>query len=219
MERHSTWRLRRLCVMGMLCALAFAAVAFIRIPVVLFLKYEPKDVLLTIGGFLFGPVAGLIMAIVVAFLEFITISDTGVIGLAMNILSSGLFVCIPATIYRKERSIKRAVIGLILGVLATTAGMLLWNYLITPLYMQVDRNQIVGLLLPAFLPFNLLKGTLNATLTLLLYKGVAGGLRSAHLLPPAPAVTANKKHHGVWLVTLFVLLSLILVMLAWMGII
>ncbi len=219
MERKSTWQLRRLCVMGMLCALAFAAVAFIRIPVVLFLKYEPKDVLLTIGGFLFGPAAGLAMAAVVAFVEFITVSDTGVIGLAMNVLSSGLFVCIPAAIYRKERSIKRAVIGLVFGVLATTAGMLLWNYLITPLYMQVDRSQILGLLLPAILPFNLLKGTLNATLTLLLYKGVAATLRSAHLLPPAPAVSTGKKHQGVWVAALFILVSLILVMLAWMGVI
>ena len=37
---------------AMLSALAFAAVLFIRIPMVLFLEYDPKNVIITIGGFI-----------------------------------------------------------------------------------------------------------------------------------------------------------------------
>ena len=45
--------------------------------------------------------------------------------------------------------------------------MLLWNYLIALIYMGYPREAVVQLLLPAFLPFNLLKGGLNAAFTFL----------------------------------------------------
>ena len=55
--------------------------------------------------------------------------------------------------------------------------MLLWNYLLAPIYMGCSREDIVELLLPAFLPFNLIKGGLNAAFTLLLYKPITQALR------------------------------------------
>lgn len=216
--QHSNLRLRRLCVMAMLCAMAFAAVFALRIPVVAFLKYEPKDVLLVIGGFLFGPLAGGIMAVAVALIEMITVSDTGLIGCLMNIVSSCLFVCTAATVYHKQRNIKGAVIGLIYGSLAATAGMILWNYLVTPLYMELPRQAIVEMLLPVFLPFNLFKTAMNSALTMVLYKPVVSALRSSRLLPPAENAGA-KKRHATWIVALFVLVTLVVVLLVWRGII
>ncbi len=216
--QNSTWRLRRLCVMALLCAMAFAAVALIRIPVVAFLKYEPKDVLLVIGGFLFGPLAGGTMAAVVALIELVTVSDTGIIGCAMNILSSCLFVCNAAAIYHRRRNLTAAVIGLICGALAATAGMLLWNYLITPLYMELPRQAVAEMLLPVFLPFNLFKTALNSVLTLLVYKSVVKALRASRLLPPAE-MTAAKPRRIVAVVALFILLTLVAVLLVWRGII
>ncbi len=211
---EKTWRLRRLCVIALLTAMAYAAVALLRIPVVAFLKYEPKDVLLVIGGFLFGPAAGAIMSAVVALIEMVTISDTGLIGFVMNLLSSGLFVCLAAGIYRHDKTLRGAVIGLVCGSLAMTAGMLLWNYLITPLYMGVPRAAVTEMLLPVFLPFNLLKSGLNSAIALLLYKGVAKALRAAHLLPPHETA---KRRSWVWLPALFVLATLIVVLLVWTG--
>lgn len=214
----SSERLRRLCVMALLCAMAFAAVALIRIPVVAFLKYEPKDVLLVIGGFLFGPLAGGTMAAVVALVELVTVSDTGIIGCVMNVLSSCLFVCTAAVIYRRRKNLSGAVIGLVCGALAATAGMLLWNYLVTPLYMELPRQAVAEMLLPVFLPFNLFKTALNSALTLLLYKSVVKALRASRLLPPAESA-GTKRYHGVWIVALFLLLTLIVVLLVWRGII
>ena len=214
----TTWRLRKLTVMALLTALSYAAVFFIRIPVVLFLSYEPKDVFLTIGGFLFGPIAGAVMAAAVALLELVTISTTGGIGLIMNILSSCLYVCTASAIYHRRRTLGGAVLGLISGAALMAVGMVLWNYLITPLYMGVPRQEIAGMLLTAFAPFNLLKGALNATLTFVLYKGVSSALRSANLLPPVSSLP-NKNRFPLWAVGLFVLLSLVLVLLLWKGII
>ncbi len=216
--QQTTQRLRRLCVMALLCALAYTAVALIRIPVVTFLKYEPKDVLLVIGGFLFGPLPGALMAVIVSLVELVTVSDTGIIGCGMNILSSCLFVCIAAGIYHRRRTLSAAVVGLVCGALATTAGMLLWNYLITPLYMGLPRQAVAEMLLPVFLPFNLFKTALNSALTLLLYKSVVKALRASHLLPPTDK-TAGKPRRIVWVVALFILLTLIMVLLVWRGII
>ena len=51
--------------------------------------------------------------------------------------------------------------------------------------MHTARADVAAMLVPVFLPFNLLKGCLNATITVLLYKPVVQGLRHAHLLPPS----------------------------------
>ena len=183
---------RRLVTLALFAALAYMAVFLIRIPVVLFLKYEPKDVLLVISGFLYGPVAGVVTSAVVALVEMVTISDTGPIGLVMNILSSVCFVLPAALIYRRDRTLRGAVIGLISGALAMVAAMLLWNYAITPLYMELPRAAVADMLLPVFLPFNALKGGLNASLTLLLYKPLTRALRAARLLPAATSAPAKR---------------------------
>lgn len=60
--------------------------------------------------------------------------------------------------------------------------MLFWNYLITPIYMGYPREAVVELLIPVFLPFNLMKGGLNAALTMILYKSIVIALRRAHLI-------------------------------------
>ena len=69
-------RIRKLTAAAMLTALAVIAVCVCRIPVVLFLKYEPKNVILTIGGFLFGPATALIVTVASALIEMVTVSDT-----------------------------------------------------------------------------------------------------------------------------------------------
>ena len=81
-------KIKKLTVLAMLSAFAYVAMCFLRVPVVLFLKYEPKDVIITLGGFLYGPLSAMAVSLVVSFLEMLTVSDTGWIGFAMNVLSS-----------------------------------------------------------------------------------------------------------------------------------
>lgn len=178
-------KMKKLTVLAMLSAIAYVAVALLRFPVVLFLSYEPKDVVIAIGGFLYGPLAALGISLVVSFIEMLTISSTGWIGFVMNFLSSAAFAGTAALLYRKKRTQGSAIAGLFGGALLMTVLMLLWNYLITPLYMHTARADVAAMLVPVFLPFNLLKGCLNATITVLLYKPVVQGLRHAHLLPPS----------------------------------
>lgn len=203
----------------MLAALSFLAVALIRIPVILFLSYEPKDVIITIGAFLFGPLAGAAISLVVSFVEMVFISTTGPIGLLMNFLSTCAFSCTAAYVYKKKHTLFGAVTGLVSGVAVMVAVMLLWNYIITPFYMGVTREAVKELLIPAILPFNLLKAGINAALTMLLYKPVGAALRKSRLLPEQESAANKKQTLGIALVSLAVLITCVILVLVKKGII
>lgn len=116
----------------------------------------------------------------------------------MNFLSSAAFACTAALIYRKKHTLSGAVLGLLAGVVSMTAVMLLWNYLLTPLYMKTPRADVAAMLIPVFLSFNLLKSLLNSALALLLYRPLTQGLRRDNLFPQSPAAAGSGKR-WVWL--------------------
>lgn len=175
-----------LTLAALFSALAYLTVFILRIPFVPavgFLKYEAKDAVLALEALILGPVPSVLSSLVISLIEMVTISDTGIIGAVMNFLSSMAFVLPVGIIYRYKRNIVGAVTGLSLSVISETVVMLLWNYLISPMYMGISREAIAELLLPGFLPFNLIKSLINASITFLLYKPVIGVLRKANLLP------------------------------------
>ena len=184
---------KKLVLLAMLAAMAYVIVSLVRIPVVLFLKYEPKDVVITIGGFLLGPMAAFITSLVVSLLEMVTISETGPIGCLMNLISTCAFSCTAAFIYKRKHTLSGAVSGLAVGGVFMVILMLLWNWLITPLYMGVERSVVEGMLLPAFLPFNTLKAGLNSALILLLYKPLVTGLRKTGLVDTGSRQSGSSK--------------------------
>lgn len=209
-------KVKRMVILAMLAAMAYLLVCVVRIPVVLFLSYEPKDVVITVGGFLFGPMASLIVSAVVSLVEMFTISQTGPVGCIMNLLSTCAFACTAAAVYKKKRTLIGAVMGLCLGTVVMTGAMLLWNWLITPLYMGLERQAVEALLVPAFLPFNLLKAGLNTALTLALYKPLVTALRKVRLLESQPQSAGTSKA-GVYLLAAALLITCILLLLVFQG--
>lgn len=207
---------KKLTAVAMLCAISYLMVAVGRIPIVMFLSYDPKDVMITIGGFIFGPWTAMVISVIVSFIEMITISGTGIIGCIMNILSSCCFSCVAAWIYKRNHTIKGAALGLVCGIAAYNAVMLLWNYFLTPIYMGYPREAVAAMLLPVFLPFNLFKGGVNMALTLLLYKPIVTALRKAGLVPPS---THNSRQHttGIALTAFLILLTCVLLYLVLTG--
>lgn len=210
-------KIKKITTLAMFCAIAYVAMFTIRIPVVLFLKYEPKDIIIAIGGFVMGPMAAFTVSFTVGLIEMFTVSDTGVIGFVMNVLSSCSFACVAALVYKHMKNIRGAVAGLIVGTVTMVAVMLLWNYLITPLYMNVPRSEVVKLLVPAILPFNALKGFLNSAITFLIYKPVVGALRRTKLIESTG--NRGKSSAGLTIVAAIVVLTCILAVLALKGII
>lgn len=207
---------KRLVLLAVFAALAYICVFFIRIPAVSFLKYEPKDVIIVIGGLIMGPMAALIISVVTALLEMLTISETGLIGCVMNMLSSCCFACVASMGYKARRTLGGAIWGLLSGSIAMIVVMLLWNWLITPLYMGVPRSAVVGMLLPVFLPFNALKALLNSALVLCLYKPLITALRKTKLVSP-PASTEGRFKPGLYVFAGVVLATGILLLLVLQG--
>ena len=215
--KKKLFSVKEMVLIAMLAAIAYVIVAFIRIPVVLFLKYEPKDVIITIGGFLLGPMAAFITSFVVSLVEMVTVSDTGPIGALMNLLSTCSFACTASLIYKKRHTLSGAISGLLLGAVVMVGAMLLWNWLITPLYMGVERSVVEGMLLTAFLPFNLLKAGLNTALVLVLYKPLVNALRKANLAPSKAQSAGSGSKTGVWILGLILLATCILLLLVFQG--
>ncbi len=208
---------KTLVLLAMLTAVSYVAVALIRVPVVLFLSYEPKDVIITIGAFLLGPMAGVIVSFAVALLEMLSISQTGPIGALMNFLGSAAFACTAAFIYKKKRTLGGAVLGLAAGSALMIGAMLLWNYLITPLYMTgTSRADVAAMLIPVFLPFNALKAGLNSAFVLALYKPLVGALRKAGLVHASPTQRTGSKF-GAYVLSAILLITCILLLLVYQG--
>ena len=73
--------------------------------------------------------------------------------------------------------------ALVCGVLAMTAGMVVFNYFITPYFITPDladtaavaanREVVKTLLVPVIVPFNLIKAGVNSVVTFLVYKTVS----------------------------------------------
>ena len=222
---RNQFSVKKMVLLAMLAAVAYMMVTLIRIPVVLFLKYEPKDVIITIGGFLMGPMAAFIVSLLVSLLEMITISDTGPIGAIMNLISTCSFACTAAIFYKKNHTLKGAVIGLAVGSVIMVVTMILWNWLISPLYMfEINspealaeaRAAVEALLLPAFLPFNLLKAGLNTAFILCLYKPLVTALRKTGLIP-SPNAQKGSSRIGVYLFAGALLITCILLLLVFQG--
>ena len=183
--------IKKTVTLSMFCAIAYVSMFLTRalppiIPSLPFLQYDPKDVIIVLGGFIFGPLSSLLVSVVVSLIEAITVSDTGPIGLLMNVISTCAFACTAAFVYKKKRTLSGAVVGLVAGCIVMTGVMLLWNYAITPMYMNVPREMIKGMLLPGFMPF-------NTAFTLLLYKPLISALRAAKLVSAAEKAPDKKK--------------------------
>ena len=189
MKTTHIYKTKKIVTIALFCAIAYVAMNF-RINVS-FLTYDLKDAFITIAALFLGPVSGVVISVIVALLEFITVSDTGPYGLIMNVLSSTVFSCIPALIYKHKRMLSGAILGLIISCVCTVSVMMIANLMITPYYMNVTTEAVVALIPTLLLPFNAIKSALNASLVLLLYKPITKALKASRLIK-----TAEGEHKG-----------------------
>ncbi|MBQ8545436.1 MAG: ECF transporter S component [Clostridia bacterium] len=193
---------KNLVMIGLFCAIAFVFTNIghlIPIRFAGFLSFDPKDAIIVIAGFALGPYATIVISVIVALIELLSISTTGIIGFVMNIIASVAFAFVPALVYKTTRTFKSAMVSLLFSSALTVALMLLWNFLITPIYMHVPREAVEGMLLPVFLPFNLIKCVMNTVLVSLLYKPMVKILRRVKLLPPSRRIkrSTNKARRKI----------------------
>lgn len=172
-------RIKRITATAMFAALAYVSVVVLKFHVGGFLTFDLKDALITVCGMYFGPLYALAISLIVPFLEFITISGTGVYGLIMNILASVAFSVTASLLYKYKRTFSGAVLGLLGGIFAMVGVMLAANLLITPHYLHMPTEAVAEMIPTLLLPFNSVKAVINGALTLLLYKPLTNALKRA----------------------------------------
>ena len=191
---------KRLVLMAVFAALSFATMSVFRFNVS-FLTFDLKDAVTTIAGLLLGPVAALVISLLVAVLELITVGDTGAYGFLMNFASSAAFSVACALVYPYRKKLSGALLSLGTGLLTMVTLMLLLNLVVTPLYMGVSTGEVAAMIPTLFLPFNIVKGVINAALVLILYKPVHRALQATRLLPkftPKDAAPLDRKKK-IWI--------------------
>ena len=169
----------RMTKMAMLVAVSIVLMAVIRIPFppAPFLEYDPADVPILIGAFAFGPVAGLILTVIVCLVQGVTVSAaSGPIGILMHFFATGSYVLTAGLIYKANKTKKGAILGLIAGVFVMTTTMVIWNIIFTPIFMGISVKEVLPMLIPIIIPFNLLKSGINGVVTYLTYKSISGYL-------------------------------------------
>jgi len=184
MKTKNTELLKKMAGIGIFAALAFITTLICKlIPSVAgFLSLDAKDAVIAIASFVYGPVAAPIISLIVAFIEFITISETVIWGFLMNFVSSTTFSLVASLIYKYRKSFNGAIIGFATAVALTTGVMLALNPIIVPLYSGAPREVVIEMLPTVLLPFNFAKTLLNAAVAILLYKPAINALRSARLV-------------------------------------
>ena len=192
MKKIST---KKMIILALFSALAVVLCLMFRVPLVPsvpFLTYDPKDVVIGIAGFLYGPVSAFIVSAISALLELL-FHGGNIIDWMMDVLSSCSFLCTAAYIYKKVRSKNGAFIGLAAGTLVVTVVMTAWNYFVTPFYYGMPQ-EAVNAMLPAIALFNFLKAAINSVILLLVYKPVSNALHKSGLVDKRESsVPSNSK--------------------------
>jgi riboflavin transporter FmnP len=166
----------RLVKLGMLTAISVILVYVIHFPIfpaATFLEYDMADVPILIGTFLYGPWWGLGLTALVSLLQWLLVSpQSGWVGALMHFCATGSYVIAAGLIYRKYRSLKGAIAGMVVGSVLQTAMMVPMNLIFTVHVYGMPKDVVTAMLPTVIVPFNAIKAVVNSLITFVLYKHV-----------------------------------------------
>lgn len=192
---------RMLTQIGMLGAIAVVLMLF-EIPLPFapsFYEIDFSEVPVLIGCFSMGPLAGAFIELVKVILNLvINGTDTAGVGEIANFII-GCSFCVPAgIIYKRKKTKKGAIVGMVVGTLCMTIlGCFVNAYILLPTYaaafeMPIEKLVAMGtavnenitslftFVMFAVAPFNLLKGVLVSIIVLCIYKKISPILKLHH---------------------------------------
>jgi riboflavin transporter FmnP len=157
-----------------------------------FYKIDLSEVAVLIGAFALGPIPAVFIELIKILLNLaLNGTVTGGVGEAANFIIGCAFVLPAAIIYHRHKSMKSAIIGMIVGtIFMATVGSFANYAVLLPVYAKVFgvplqvfidmgnalNSSIVDLktfVLYAVVPFNLLKGIIVSAITILIYKRIS----------------------------------------------
>lgn len=190
-NRTKKMDMRTLTAIGMLSAISFVLM-LLDFPVPLmptFIKMDLSDLPALIGGLAFGPLAGMLIALIKNLLH-LPMSQTAWVGEASNFILSSFFVVTAAVFYKKKKTKNMAIIGSVVGAIAMAFASIVSNYfVIYPIYsnfMPIDQiiaayqaimpsvgdgtNPLLECLVIFNAPFTFVKGIFSVVITMFIYK-------------------------------------------------
>lgn len=172
---------KKLVRIAVLSALSIVLVMYVKFPIIPsapFLEYEPGDVPMLIGAFMYGPLTGLLMTIIVSTIQAFTVSAAaGWVGLVMHVIATGTLVVVSGAIYRKFHTLKGAFAALAAGAISMTLVMIPSNLFFTVRFYGIPHDAVVAMLPTAVLPFNIIKSFANSIIVLVVYKPLSRFLK------------------------------------------
>lgn len=172
-QNTNRWNTKQLVTMALMCAIA-ALLSFVQIPLIPampVLEYDPSLVPAAICGLAFGPGAGIAVGALAAVIHGLMLGNW--VGSLMNIIATICFVTPTALVYARMRSFKGAALGLALGAICAIIGALISNLTIGVVFWYGSLDAILPFLLPAVVPFNIIKGVLNTVLALVVWRAIS----------------------------------------------
>lgn len=177
----TTMDLTRIAILGALASILFM-IEFPVFPAVPFYKLDFSNVPVVLGGFAMGPLPGLLI-LAMKDLIGLTHSSTGGIGELADLLAGAAFILPGAIIYRRLKSRKNALLGMLAGIILMIVASVLANmYILIPAFMPYETVVAMGqkmipsiqniwqFLFSVTALFNLIKGIAICLVTYVLYK-------------------------------------------------
>ncbi len=189
---------RAITMMAMLGAIAAILMFFeISLPFTLeFIKLDFSDLPILLSGFLFGPALGAVTAVIKIALKLVfKPTSTMYVGELSNLILAISFEAIASAYYRKHRTKKGAVIGLIISTLCTSVIAVISNWLVIfPFYVEMFHMSMANIIKMAHavapwvsneltmfttsvFPFNIIKYGLVSLITFFIYKPLSGVIK------------------------------------------
>ena len=157
-----------------------------------FYELDFSEVPVLLGTFALGPSAGVAIEFVKILINFVLNgTETGGIGELANFIVGCSFILPAGYIYKHKKSFNTAIIGLLAGTLSLAAvGSLVNYYVLLPVYSKIYGAPIQAFInmgnvlnpaitnlktfvLYAVVPFNIFKGIVVSSITLLIYKKIS----------------------------------------------
>lgn len=183
LQNENRWSTKQLVVMALMCALALL-LSFIEFPIfpsASFLKLDVSLVPSTVVGFAYGAGPGLVVGLACAVAHAAITGNW--VGCLMSCIVAIVYIVPAALIYARMHTLKGGIIGLVVATVCLIVGIIIANLVIDPLFYGMPFEAVAALVVPAILPFNVIKGVLVSVLVMLVYKAIS------NLITPAKKQT------------------------------
>ena len=168
-----------LSLFGAISFILMFTLSFPILPSASYLRFEPSEVPAILAAFLFGPKAG-VAVILIKDILYLLLRASDPFGPLADFIAASTFVYTTAWLCRADYSTFRFILAGLGGVLARVMIMIPVNLVILQLEFGMPFSQIIGIMLPALVPFNLLKGIINAAISFWLIKLIFSKIVPSH---------------------------------------